>query len=283
MKKPMSPQELKEQCKLWGLGRGVNIITKTPWMDKTSFQVRSVRSEDLVVTDEGGLLKGYSDVVNNSTTVHSQIRANAEAPLTIGVDSEYSRTDCSSKHVVGLKVKNRTVSFRVDFDDLPKSWVEDCESARKDMILSQSERETAMLQEVTDGSGEAVPSASKQHDIPFEGSLCKWLAECLEHRGIRAMGITNPYELLNLELKEGSEKRRLIESDEHAKLIKEGIRHFIEHLGVTHYVSAIELGGLHFSILTEKEYEKKVAASGNASLNSQLYGGIEATATHSRL
>ena len=98
--------------------------------------MRKVRSDDLIETDEGGLLKAYSDVVSNSTTIHSQVRSGVTAPdipLSIGVDAEYSRTECSSKHVVGLKVKNRTISFRVDFNDVPESWVSTVKEA-KDQI-----------------------------------------------------------------------------------------------------------------------------------------------------
>ena len=64
-------------------------------------------------------------------------------------------------------------------------------------------------------------------------------------------------------------------------MLEKDIDHFIEHFGVTHYVSAIELGALRFSVLTEEEYEKKVAASGSASLNSMLYGGVDMSASHS--
>ena len=102
--KQLTPEELKKRCTLLGLGRGVDITKPTPWMDKTSFQVHAVCIHDLIETDEGRLLKGYSDVVNNSTTIHSQVRAGVKAPdvpLAIGVDTEYTRTDCSSKHVVG--------------------------------------------------------------------------------------------------------------------------------------------------------------------------------------
>ena len=132
-KKKLEPDQ---QYTLWGLGRGVDITKPTPWLEKTSFQVRKVRSADLIETDEGRLLKAYSDVVSNSTTIHSQVRSGVKAPdipLSIGVDAEYSHTECSSKHVVGLKVKNRTISFRVDFDDVPESWVSTVEAAREQL------------------------------------------------------------------------------------------------------------------------------------------------------
>ena len=269
----------------WGLGRGVDITKPTPWLDKTSFQVRAVCKKDLIETDEGGLLKGYSEEVNSSTTIHYQVRAGVKAPdvpLSIGVDSEYSRTDCSNKHVVGLKVKNRTISFRVDFDDLPKSRVASVKESKKQM---QSDNTEVTYTSVPKAAYQpTATSESKPEDTPFEIRLCGWLCECLELRGIRARGV-KPQELMFLKIeKEGEDKgKRLIDSEEETRQLQEDITHFIRQLGVTHYVSAIELGGLNFRVLTEKEYERKIALSGSASLNSKLYGAIEATSSKTNI
>ena len=277
--KELSPAELRKKFTLCGLGRGVDITKPTPWLEKTSFQVRAVRPEDLIETDEGGLLKGYSEEVNSSTTIHYQVRAGVKAPdvpLTIGVDSEYSRKDCSNNHVVGLKVKNRTISFRVDFDDLSKSRVSSAKEAREQMQLDKTEHAYKL-------PAETKPPEIAE-DVRFESRLCQWLCECLEHRGIRATGM-QPHELMFLKIEtEGDDKgKRLVDIEEETLQLQEDITHFIRQLGVTHYVSAIELGGLNFRILSEKEYERKIALSGSASLNSKLYGGIEATASKSNL
>ena len=268
--KLLTPEQLTE----WGLGRGVDITKQTPWLDKTSFQVRVVRTDDLIITDEGGLLKGYSEQVNSSTTIHYQVRAGVkgpDVPLSIGVDSEYSRTDCSNKHVVGLKVKNRTISFRMGFEDLPKSWVSSSEDAKLQM--------QSMDKKLFDFEKHADQTTHHKPD-PFESRLCDWLCECLEHRGINARGL-KPHELLFLKIEGKEGPKRLIDIEEETTQLREDITNFIRHLGVTHYVSAIELGGLHFRILTEKEYERKIALSGSASLNSKLYGAIEATTSKS--
>ena len=79
-----------------------------------------------------------------------------------------------------------------------------------------------------------------------------------------------------------SARDRSIDDDEHTHLLEEDISRFVEHLGITHYVSAIELGGLHFSIVAEKEYEKKISVDGSVSVNSKIYGGLEVSAKHSR-
>ena len=284
---------LREKYTLWGLGRGVDITKQTPWLTKTPFQVRAVRPKDLIETDEGRLLKAYSEEVNSSTTIHYQVRAGIKAPdvpLTIGVDSEYSRTDCSNKHVVGLKVKNRTISFRVDFADIAKSRVTSAEKAREQMRKNKTKCEYkepgADIEPPKKTEDEHTPE-----DVPFESRLCEWLCECLENRGIKAKG-TLPHELMFLliERKGGNEEtdgedegNRLIDNDEEIGELQKDISHFIRQLGVTHYVSAIELGGLSFRVLTEKEYERKISLSGSASLNSKLYGGIQATTSKSNL
>ena len=88
-----SAEEKEQKYTCWGLGRGVDITKPTPWLNKTSFQVRRVNNADLIETNEGGLLKGYTDVVSSSTTIHYQVKAGVKAPdvpLSIGVDAENS-------------------------------------------------------------------------------------------------------------------------------------------------------------------------------------------------
>ena len=329
-----------KQWTLWGLGRGVDITKPTPWLEKTSFQVRKVDAEDIIITDEGGLLKGYSETVNNSTTLHSQVRAGVKAPdtpISIGVDAEYTRTDCSSRHVVGLKVKDRTISFQIDFEDVPKSRVETVKKAKEQIknatILTPGRRVSTRTAK---GDSNSTTEETFFNGEPFENRLCKWLWDCLEHRGVPISGNkTNEelYEWICKRCKHESDRNRVqidagqedgeqggtqqdgaaqsgalqdveaqsgsqqdvglqggpgqlqggADSNGCVSWIEDYIDHFIKHFGVTHYVSAIEIGALEYSVLTEKEYEKRVAAGGNASLTSQLYGGIEVSAKQTHL
>ena len=249
--------EPEQQYTLWGLGRGVDITKPTPWLEKTSFQVRKVRSADLIETQEGGLLKAYSDVVSNSTTIHSQVRSGVKAPdipLSIGVDAEYSHTECTSKHVVGLKVKNRTISFRVDFHDVPESWVSTVEAAREQLkkkVPSKEQANTVSSPTLTLAPDKMMTGCE---EVPFETRLCKWLRNCLILRGV-SLTDSPPEQFCTATI--NNENKSLIDCDKETKLLEKDIDHFIEHFGVTHYVSAIELGALRFSVLTEKEYEKK--------------------------
>lgn len=165
---------------------------------------------------------------------------------------------------MGLKVKNRTISFRLNFYDLPQSRDATVKDVKEKMQLDKTEIIAPRTAPIPTDTGD---------DVPFEIRLCRWLCECLEHRGIRARGV-EPHELMFLKIeREGEDKgKRLIDSEYETNELQEDITHFIRHLGVTHYVSAIELGGLNFRVLTEKEYERKISLSGSASLNSKLYG-----------
>ena len=60
-----------QRYELWGLGRGVDITKEAPWLEKTAFQVRRVDPKYIVETDEGGLLRGYDELVSHNTTIHS--------------------------------------------------------------------------------------------------------------------------------------------------------------------------------------------------------------------
>ena len=288
-----SAENPAERYKRLGLGRGVDITKRKPWMEKSAFQMCAVHSQDLIETDEGGLLMEYSELVDSSSSVRSKVQTKVLAPnvpVSIGVGSEYSRKECSSRQLVGLKVKNRTISFRLDFHSFPRLPVTNLEDTRKQMQAIGRRQFTRrdMSQsagEETDGGASAADSLVKSEDFPFEVQLCKWLAECLEHRGIY---VKDPSltELLYMRIGEKpagqKDRKRLIDDDEQTRLLVEDISRFVEHLGITHYVSAIELGGLRFSIVAEKEYEKKISADGSASVNTQLYGGLEASVKHSR-
>ena len=288
----------QEYYTLLGLGRGVDITKGTPWLEKSSFQVRLVLKNDIIETIDGGLQRGYDEEISSETTVRSEIHGKIRAPdtpLNIGIDAEYSRTYGSSRRVVGAKVKNRTVSFRVDFVDVPQSRVEEAkknirEANKKNVPQSPVEEAKKQIQE-TKGNDAAdsqvsVPAeclqnkigprslhGDDQKDAPFEERLCKWLVDCLKLRGV-PVGCykTNLFEFIN-----GNSHR----GEAYILEIEAGIKAFVNHFGITHYVSALELGGLSYKLLTEKQYERRVAVGGQAALTAMAYGGLEASAKHS--
>ena len=133
-----------------GLGRGVDITKHTPWLQKTSFQARDVSTENLVETDDGGSLQAFGEEVRSRVTLRGEVRASIklpDIPLQVGLHSEYTRSTLCSKHVVGTRVKNRTISFRTDFDDVS----------------------------IEDDQGQKTMNKSKEQVKSFEQRLSTWL------------------------------------------------------------------------------------------------------------
>lgn len=105
-----------------GLGRGVDGTDPAPWLNKTSFQVRRVTFDNILGTDEGSSLQSYEREISSVRSQQIKIKASIavpKSPVTIGADAEISRSVHSSRHSVGRKVINRTISFRDNFDDVP--------------------------------------------------------------------------------------------------------------------------------------------------------------------
>ena len=294
----------QEYYMLLGLGRGVDITKGTPWLEKSSFQVRQVLKNDIIETIDGGLQRGYDEEISSETTLRSEIHGKVRAPdtpLNIGVDAEYSRTYGSCRRVVGAKVKNRTVSFRVDFVDVPQSRVEEAKKnireakgdPKKNVPQSPVEEAKKQIQETKGNDAADSPEAQvsvpaeclqtkiearslhgdDQKDAPFEERLCKWLVDSLKLRGVpEGCYKTNLFEFIN-----GNSHR----GEAYILEIEAGVKAFVNHFGITHYVSALELGGLSYKLLTEKQYERRVAVGGQAALTAMAYGGLEASAKHS--
>lgn len=291
-KKNVTNKDKETQYVLWGLGRGIDITKPTPWLEKTSFQVREVKLRDIIETDDGGLLKEYSDEIRSRTDLNCEVKSGIKtpnAPLTIGVAAEYTRASLTTKYVVGTRVKNRTLSFRADFADLPQSRAKDLDAAKEE-IAKASKLQTALLADAagqvksqaegrkaaTKGSPAALNDRTKQPNIfEFEERLCSWLIECLKHRGEEG--------LENSECLQKFIRGKCAEDpNKQLKEIEDDIDHFVHHFGVTHYVSAIELGGLEYQELTGKEYHEHAGVSSDASLSSPVSGGVETLAKMSR-
>ena len=304
----------EERYALWGLGRGINITKPTPWLDKTAFQVRVVIKDDIIETDDGGLLKAYSEELRSRSSVSTEVNAGIKAPnapLSIGVDAEYTRSDLCSTYVVGTKVKNRTISFRLDFADVPRTRVKNIKDAKK-KILKAKQSVATDTSESTEQKGVAVSggdfgrSASgedfgnsvsggdidngtagsgagesgkpdgkdkgKVDESFFEQRLCKWLIDCLNLREYHLQTNEKLYDLI---------RRKCENENDDILEIEEDLEHFVEHFGVTHYVSAIVLGGLDYEELTGKEFVKQAGGGGNVSVDTGAYGavGVSAKAT----
>ena len=318
----------------WGLGRGINITKKTPWVEKTAFQVRHVKPEDLIETDDGELLKAYSEEVRSRTTVKSEVQAGIKptnVPVCVRMDVEHTRSTLSSKYVVGTKIKKRTISFRMDFADVPQSLVKNVEDAIKEaeerpslkkigkaatwsksmanfddkqndkrprLHAAQSAVQLVRVPEepaaaATDGMVEPyIPSLESIAGRPlsrsepvfdevltmpegstFEERLGFWIKNCLKRQGYHCPSSENFQDMIHSPHLE-SISRPMVQ------VIKSFLDHFVREFGVTHYVSAIELGALEYKELTSKEFYNRAKLSSKASLTAATYGGAEASTSH---
>lgn len=239
---------------LWGLGRGVDITKARPWLEKTSFEVRKVHNEHIIVTKDGGLLQVYNEEIRSRASLHSEVKAGLKPPnlpIKIGVDAEYTRSTLSSKHIVGTKVKNRTVSFRVDFVDVPQALPKPTAAEATDTGDEKGSRKKQLL---------GMKQLSVEKCETFEDRLRNWLTHRLEDRGYNSQNL----------------QELICDDDKYG--IKEDVKHFVQHFGVTHYVSSIELGALEYSVLTQKEYHQKAKVGANASLDALAHGGLQTAA-----
>ena len=229
-----------------GLGRGLNATDLTPWLNKSSFQVRQVSSDNIIWTDEGGAAQRYETEVQSTFTLQVELQASIaipQSPITIGVDAEQSRSVSSSRKSCGRKVLNRTISYRADFDDVP--------------TLSVSETDTE------DGTNAEPPNDSRCH-MTFEERLCNWILHCIEadeeanavlEEALRGQPRGNAAEDLPraiLHFPPG-EKRGKLRLD-----IENACKHFARTFNITHYVCALHLGASEYCVFTEEQYQNQM-------------------------
>ena len=272
-----------------GLGRGVDITKQTPWLCKSSFQVRPVLLENIIGTEEGGSLQNYECEIISIQDQRGEMKASItvpQSPVTIGVDAEQSRSHCSKRRSVGKKVINRTISFRADFHDAPSSSTRD---------PSQAKVEASLLRKQV--SSRSRPCSPQQEDLAsaedknmtFEERLCKWILERVEHRAeLKTMqalvdkvaslkeeipdhsppvtdnqlqlskeelDLSNPIKMLGKFIQDCTHEER--------KQIVNDCKDFVRHFRITHYVCAIELGAAEYRVMSEEEYETRIGVGGS--------------------
>ena len=270
-----------------GLGRGVDITKPSPWLNKSSFQVRPVDQENIIGTEEGGSLQNYEREIISIQEQQGELKAAItipQSPVSIGVDAEQARSHTTTRRSVGKKVVNRTISFRADFHDAPKSCTGDPRQAKAEASLALSERKfssgptlalghsTSILQQKSFSGGTITRSCVlDEANMTFEERLCKWILERVIHRSeLRAMhalidkstqspevvpDLSSPIESLG--------KYIQLCSHEERKEVVGDCKNFVYHFRITHYVSAIELGAAEYRVMSEEEYETRVGMGGS--------------------
>ena len=272
-----------------GLGRGVDITKQTPWLCKSSFQVRPVLLENIIGTEEGGSLQNYEREIVSTVDQHGEMKASItvpQSPVTIGVDAEQSRSHCSKRRSVGKKVINRTISFRADFHDAPSSSTRDPSQAK---VEATFRRKTSSLPRGSLCSPQEDFTIVEDGNLTFEERLCRWILERVEQRAeLKALqslvstgvslkeevpdhspplfdkqivlpqgepNLPNPIEQLGKFIQDCTHEER--------KQVVNDCKDFVHHFRITHYVSAIELGAAEYRVMSEEEYETRIGVGGS--------------------
>ena len=162
-KKPDKKPDVKEKKKVervlkckefgrmldFGLGRGVNATHNSPWLQKSTFQVREVSPHNIVGTEEGGILKSFIREIWSIEKVQSLLSASVPVSdkVSIGIDAELNRSYNMNRRSIGQSLITRTISFKPDFE-LDQQVTCNCEAEPKEKdaeCASESDEENTSI------------------------------------------------------------------------------------------------------------------------------------------
>ena len=210
-----------------GLGRGVDATGSNMWAKKSTFTVRRVSHENIVVSDESGLLESYKSEVASLRYQQVELKATVasqQPPVSVGIDAEASRKPTDSGRVNGRRVVNCTVSFHPDIEDPPAVTI--------------------------------APGGDVQSGVTFEQWLSRWLMEHVLHRqkmetlSLEAKGSSSePPTRVNVTSNPVSDLTDYIgrATVDQRKEVVQQVGSFIELFHVTHYVTSVQLGAAEFT------------------------------------
>ena len=215
-----------------GLGRGVDATNPTPWLNKREMQVRKVDFSDIIGTEEGNLYQGFVNEVES--TQHFQTSLSASVPVnqlvSLGIDSELSRSYSVSQKSVGRKIITRTISFKATFDQTSQeSKQATFEQRLSDWILKQSEvkKEEKLFRDEQEKGSKISDADNGQND-------------------------QNP----NITINGNAESEQTFSSEECFELCHD----FVCTFSVTHYVHSLELGASHYRVMSREEYSTQFSS-----------------------
>ena len=248
-----------------GLGRGIDGTSSQPWRNKTSFQVRDVRSDNVILTDEGGVMQSYEHEISSVQTMQAKAKASVvvpQSPVTIGVEGEMSRSVSTTRIAVGKKVTNRTVSFRSNFQDVPLSHMCDADLARRSSVSIVSMQQK---KEVNGGSAR----------FGFEEQLAEWILLRIQQNreqeaiarklgkgsGSATSALVPP---TNTSQEPLAVLAEVVQSggDNEVQVVMHACLDFVRHFRITHYVCGIEIGAAEYKVMTETDYRTEMGIAG---------------------
>ena len=248
----------------FGLGRGLDATLPTPWLSKSSFQVREVKEDNIIGTDEGGCQQSYEREVcslyNQQTDLKSSVTI-PHSPVTIGVDAEQSRSVSTTRRTVGQRVVNRTISFRADFDDAPEP---NDDETMEGGTFEERLRKWVDKRKVTEGVHERRGPDATPHDTTP--------AQTTHH----VITDSSPTQIISPVAAAPSPAEKL------DKALVEACKKFVYHFHITHYVSAIELGAYEYRVMSEAEFHNRVQAKGSFGVEALAKAAVTETISRRR-
>ncbi len=245
-----------------GLGRGVDATNSLPWQNKRSFQVRSVKFEDIMGTEECGAYQNYTSTVTSSTETKANLKASLslmDTPVSFGLDSEVSRSSCQTRKIVGTRVINRTVSFRRDSTgEAPPLTVLAEESKTSDQETFEEFVSEWILKRIK--KHQKLITITSKPDVDKKERECEMKQHAIE-------------ELSDYIYNASKEERGLLQSY---------CDNFVHFFGITHYVSSITLGAMEYQVLTEEHYDNLVSMGTNISATPMATVGGKVSSKWSR-
>lgn len=285
-----------------GLGRGVNAIQPSPWLNKSTFQVREVTLANIIGTDEGGFLQNYIQEVSSVKEIQTSMSLSVpiDKQVTIGVDAELSRRYSTKRRSVGKKLITRSFSYKPELDNVATVAVE----PEPPQPLAQP----ALTQQVSGGTSPTVelvatvpdqpqPSQSPAQPAPAEqvsggkqtispqlqppqppaaaqptptqqvsgGMQTTSPPPTFEQR--LAMWIMQRMPGVEMTPKDDPVEKLVIFIEkmqgDNVKYLHDKCLEFIYSFNVTHYVSRIDLGASEYEVLSEEEYYRQVGMKNN--------------------
>ena len=91
------------------MGRGVDASKSSPWLNKSSYQVRPVTKHNIIGTEEGGSMHSYEREMQSSVEQHVNLSASItvpNSPVTLGLEGELQIHDSKSRGKEDCKSHN---------------------------------------------------------------------------------------------------------------------------------------------------------------------------------
>ena len=268
----VSPTEVQYYHQL-GLRRGVNVTHPDMWKTKTPFLMRKASPDltNIIGTQECGVLESYETEVSTFSMHKQKLRLSLQnpiAPVKLGIDEQYSRSSSSTKLIKGEKIEKRSISFESHFDEVPLyDSIDQAEIDVPDTFLQENSdnsfeenlakwllkrrddhekkakekaKEMAREDEATDDTPESNPNLVEEHEEQpkddDDDSTEKTAPNSVEKLAAKLKELDREYMA-----KKQTECAPENEPNWQDKMLDD-CKTLIEHLDITHYVSAVKLG-----------------------------------------